>query len=182
MSELHGILDDAALPFHDVPVQYRSTLSANLILWTCTTECHKKSFLPVAIKLFNSSIRESKTESIDCPWTYFTLPEVIIIYYLWSSVPAVHFWLYTVVIYWRMMHTFGMFSYFSILQFSIMMYIVAIYLCWLSFLNFSACFSVLLYASIYIVIEIVFYSRRWAAAAWPIFLPSVIKCFWFWNK
>ena len=39
-----------------VGVEQRSTFSQRLIAPKCTTERHRKSFLPVAIKLYNSSL------------------------------------------------------------------------------------------------------------------------------
>ena len=57
LSKLHSIMDNVSHPLHDVLVKKRSTFSARLIPPRCTTERHRKSFLPVAIRLFNSSLR-----------------------------------------------------------------------------------------------------------------------------
>ena len=56
LSKLHAILDKVSHPLHDVLVCYRSTFSTRLITPKCTTERHRKSFLPVAISLYNSSL------------------------------------------------------------------------------------------------------------------------------
>ncbi len=56
LSKLHVILDNVSHPLHDVLVSYRSTFSTRLITPKCTTERHRKSFLPVAIGLNNSSL------------------------------------------------------------------------------------------------------------------------------
>ena len=56
LSKLHVILDNRSHPLHNVLVSYRSTFSMRLIPPRCTTERHRKSFLPVAIRLYNSSL------------------------------------------------------------------------------------------------------------------------------
>ena len=53
--KLHSILDNNAHPLHQVPTASRSTFSNRLIPPRCNTECFWKSFLPVAIRLYNSS-------------------------------------------------------------------------------------------------------------------------------
>ena len=57
LSRIRSILDNSLHPLHDVLTSHRSTFSKRLILPRCTTERHRKSFLPVAIKLYNSSVR-----------------------------------------------------------------------------------------------------------------------------
>ena len=52
---LHNILDNNAHPLHQVLTSSRSTFSNRLILPRCNTERQRKSFLPVAIRLFNAS-------------------------------------------------------------------------------------------------------------------------------
>ena len=53
LAKLHAILDSVSHLLHDVLVKQRSTFSGRLLLPKSTTERHRKSFLPVAIKLFN---------------------------------------------------------------------------------------------------------------------------------
>ena len=55
-TKLWKILDSVSHPLHDVLVRHRSTFSERLIPPKCMTERHRKSFLPVAIKLYNSSL------------------------------------------------------------------------------------------------------------------------------
>ena len=43
-------------PLHSALVKQRSTFSQRLIALKCITERHRKSFLPVAIKLYDSSL------------------------------------------------------------------------------------------------------------------------------
>ena len=57
LCRLRSIMDNISHPLHDVLVKHRTTFSARLIPPRCTTERHRKSFLPVAIRLFNSSLR-----------------------------------------------------------------------------------------------------------------------------
>ena len=56
LSNLHVFLDNGYHPLHDVVVSHRSTFSTRLILPRCITECHRKSFLAAAIKLFDCSL------------------------------------------------------------------------------------------------------------------------------
>ncbi|XP_059802691.1 40S ribosomal protein S24 isoform X1 [Hypanus sabinus] len=63
LSKLHAILDNVSHPLHNVLVRHRSTFSQRLIPPRCNTEHRKKSFLPVAIKLYNSSLGVSDTLS-----------------------------------------------------------------------------------------------------------------------
>ncbi|KAL6487605.1 hypothetical protein MHYP_G00042310 [Metynnis hypsauchen] len=56
LSKLQAIMDNGSHPLYDTVMRHRSTFSARLILPKCTTERHRKSFLPVAIKLYNSSL------------------------------------------------------------------------------------------------------------------------------
>ena len=56
LSKLRGITENGFHPLHDMLVKHRSTFSARLRLPKCTTERHRKSFLPVAINLHNSSL------------------------------------------------------------------------------------------------------------------------------
>ena len=53
--KLHSILDNNTHPLHQVLTSHRSTFSNGLIPPLCKTERQRKSFLPVAITLFNSS-------------------------------------------------------------------------------------------------------------------------------
>ena len=50
------ISDNVSHPLHDVLVRHRSTFSERLIPPKSLTEHHRKSFLPVAINLYNSSL------------------------------------------------------------------------------------------------------------------------------
>ena len=56
LSRLQDIMDNTFHPLHSVLDNHRSTFSARLIPPRCTTERHRKSFLPVAIRLYNSSL------------------------------------------------------------------------------------------------------------------------------
>ena len=55
LSKLHDILD-ISHPLHNILVKHRSTFSRRLIPLKCTTERHRKSFLPEAIGPHNSSL------------------------------------------------------------------------------------------------------------------------------
>ena len=50
------ILQYGSLPLHNALVKQRSTFSQRLIAPKCITEHHRESFLPVAIKLYSSSL------------------------------------------------------------------------------------------------------------------------------
>ena len=54
LSKLRAILQYGSHPLHNALVKQRSSFSERLIAPKCTTERHRKSFLPVAIKLYNS--------------------------------------------------------------------------------------------------------------------------------
>ena len=54
LSKILTILDFPSHPLHKVLVSYKSSFSNRLLLPRCSTERHRKSFLPVAIKLLNS--------------------------------------------------------------------------------------------------------------------------------
>ena len=64
LSRLQSILDNVSHPLYDTLAQQRSTFSRRLLSPRCTTERHRKSFLPVVIKLYNTSLRESHTPSL----------------------------------------------------------------------------------------------------------------------
>ena len=55
LSKIKTMLDNTSHPLHDMLASHRSTLSERLRLPKSTTERHRKSFLPVAISLYNSS-------------------------------------------------------------------------------------------------------------------------------
>ena len=55
-SKVQVILQYGSHPLHIALVKRRSAFSQRLIAPECTTERHRKSFLPVAIKLYNSSL------------------------------------------------------------------------------------------------------------------------------
>ena len=57
LSRLQSILDNVAHPLYDTLAQQRSTFSRRLLSPRCTTERHRKSFLPVVINLYNASLR-----------------------------------------------------------------------------------------------------------------------------
>jgi len=52
LSKLLSIMDNASHSMHATLVSYQSTSNRRLRLPRCTTECHRRSFLPVAIKLY----------------------------------------------------------------------------------------------------------------------------------
>ncbi len=56
LSKLLAILDNTSHPLHNVLSRYRSTSSQRLIQPRCSTERHRKYFLPVSIRLYNSSV------------------------------------------------------------------------------------------------------------------------------
>ncbi|KAL3047767.1 hypothetical protein OYC64_021860 [Pagothenia borchgrevinki] len=55
LRKLLGILDNGSHPLHATLVSYRNNFSHRLRSPMTTTQRHRTSFLPVAIKLFNSS-------------------------------------------------------------------------------------------------------------------------------
>lgn len=56
LEKLQSILENTTHPLHQFLVQHRSTRTGRLRLPTSKTKRHRRSFLPVAIKLFNSSL------------------------------------------------------------------------------------------------------------------------------
>lgn len=56
LEKLQSILENTTHALHQFLVQHRSTRTGRLRLPTSKTERHRRSFLPVAIKLFNSSL------------------------------------------------------------------------------------------------------------------------------
>ena len=74
LTRLRAIRDSVSHPLHNVLANQLSTHSARYRQLTCTTDRHRKSFLPAAIKQYNSSLRGSNTlreEAIpDLMWTY----------------------------------------------------------------------------------------------------------------
>ena len=56
LSRLRTIMDNASHPLFSTLAQRRSSFSRRLLLPRCTTERHRKSFLPVVIKLYNLSL------------------------------------------------------------------------------------------------------------------------------
>ena len=56
LSKLWAILQHVFHPLHNALVEQRSTFSQRVIAPKCTTDHHRKSFLPVAINLYNSSL------------------------------------------------------------------------------------------------------------------------------
>lgn len=56
LEKLQSILENTTHPLHQFLVQHRSTRTGRLRLPTSKTERHRRSFLPVAIKLYNSSL------------------------------------------------------------------------------------------------------------------------------
>ena len=61
LSRLQSIFDNVSHPLYDTLAQQRSTSSRRFLSPRCTTERHWKSFLPVAIQLYNASLRMSDT-------------------------------------------------------------------------------------------------------------------------
>ncbi len=56
LSKIKTIRDFPSHPLYNVLISYRSSFSNRFLLPRCTTERHRKSFLPVAIKLLNSEL------------------------------------------------------------------------------------------------------------------------------
>ena len=54
--KVRAILQHGSQPLHNTLGKQRSTFSQRLVAAKCITEHHRKSFLPVAIKLYNSSL------------------------------------------------------------------------------------------------------------------------------
>ncbi|KAJ0033751.1 hypothetical protein NQD34_000858 [Periophthalmus magnuspinnatus] len=54
LTKVRTILDSPLHPLHEVLANLKSSFSHRLLLPRCSTERHRKSFLPVAIKLLNS--------------------------------------------------------------------------------------------------------------------------------
>ena len=61
LSRFQSILDNVSHPLYDTLALQRSTFSRRFLSPRCTTERHRKSFLPVAIKIYNASLRMSDT-------------------------------------------------------------------------------------------------------------------------
>jgi len=57
LSRFQSILDNYSHPLHETLVQQTSSFSRRLLLPRCTTEHHRKSFLPVVINLYNASLK-----------------------------------------------------------------------------------------------------------------------------
>ncbi|XP_062868152.1 phospholipid-transporting ATPase IC [Trichomycterus rosablanca] len=57
LSKLKSIMDNTSHPLYNTLERRRSTFSQRLIPPKSTTERHRRSFLPVAIKLYNSSLK-----------------------------------------------------------------------------------------------------------------------------
>ena len=56
LSKLRAVLENGSHPLHDVLVKHRSSFSERRTPPKSSTDCHRKSFLPVAIKLCNTSV------------------------------------------------------------------------------------------------------------------------------
>ncbi len=56
LSKIKTIREFHSHPLYNVLISYRSSFSNRFLLPRCTTERHRKSFLPVAIKLLNSEL------------------------------------------------------------------------------------------------------------------------------
>ena len=78
LCKLHSILDNSTHPLHQVLTLHRSTFSNRLIPPLCKTERQRKSFLPVAIRLFNSSTsgreRVSGNTEDKCQMSLYPMP------------------------------------------------------------------------------------------------------------
>ena len=61
LSKLQSILDNVTHPLYDTLAQQMSTFSRILLSPRCTTEHHRKSFLPVVIKIYKASLSKSNT-------------------------------------------------------------------------------------------------------------------------
>lgn len=59
---------------------WATMFSARLYAWRCTTKCRRKSFLPVAVKLFKSSLRHC--ESYTGPWIILTPVSTLFVIYI----------------------------------------------------------------------------------------------------
>ncbi len=56
LDKLLDIMDDASRPLHTVIINQRSSFSERLLVPKCRTNRLKNSFVPHAIKLYNSSL------------------------------------------------------------------------------------------------------------------------------
>ena len=70
------IIDAVCHPLHDTQVKSRSTFSARLISPRCSAERHRRSFLPVAIRLFR--------EELFCVYWHFTSVPSFVGVHLWN--------------------------------------------------------------------------------------------------
>ena len=56
LAKLHAIMDNTSHPLHTELEARMSTFSGRLRLPVCKTERHRRSFLPTATRLYNSSL------------------------------------------------------------------------------------------------------------------------------
>ena len=89
LSKVRAILQYDSHPLHSALVEQRRTFSQRLIAPKCTTERRRKSFLPEAIKLYNSSLcwsdflylKKQKTkQNRNLRYNYFTVQSIYISY------------------------------------------------------------------------------------------------------
>lgn len=62
LSRLRSIMDNEDHPLYNVVDELRSTFSHRFTSLKCSTERHRKSFLPTAIRLYNSSLSHSPSQ------------------------------------------------------------------------------------------------------------------------
>ena len=106
-------VDSVSHPLHDILVRHRSTFSERLIPPKCMTERHRKSFLPVVIKLYSSSLWMSLEHST--PSYYSSLYGL----YCSQAVCTIYFLLHLYLFYFNIFTPLICFVYFY----------VSIYLC-----------------------------------------------------
>lgn len=106
LSKLHVIRDSLLL--HDVLVRHRTMFS--FIPPRCTTEHHKKSFLPGAIKVYNSFLSVRQSESIK--QLIYNLASMLPTLVLYSNSMVLHMLYY----YICNIHTFN-FTYFLMFRY-----------------------------------------------------------------
>uniref|UniRef100_A0A1B8YAN0 Uncharacterized protein n=1 Tax=Xenopus tropicalis TaxID=8364 RepID=A0A1B8YAN0_XENTR len=56
LCKVQSIVNNPSHPLYSVFAEQKSSFSQRLITFRCSTERHRRSFLPTAIKIYNSSL------------------------------------------------------------------------------------------------------------------------------
>lgn len=62
LSRLWAIMENTDHPLHSVVAKLKSTFSLRLTRVKCSTQRHRRSFLPTVARLYNSSLRHSSSQ------------------------------------------------------------------------------------------------------------------------